>query len=200
MALPQQVRVKLSSEAAEYVSLTPVVVQTLPFAELMHHVASAAGPDPVRVREILKRGTLVSGASRFRWEGWLCEEADAEAAVALLPKPEPGRRLDPICCLKATLASSTSRVDISREAAMPRRFLRRRSYWQCLLEASGEARYLTYSYRDRADHYRVDLVAEACERLRNDSALLKFDGLAKQIRMREFDHIHWVVGREAPAR
>ncbi|MGJ5814982.1 hypothetical protein [Paludibaculum fermentans] len=197
MALPQEVRVKLSSEAAEYVALTPVVVQDLPFAELMHHVATAAGTDPVRVREILKRGTLVSGASRFRWEGWVCEETDAEAAVAMLPKPEPGRRLDPACCLRATLASATSRIDIPREAALPRRFLRRRSFWQCLLEASGDARYLTYSYRDRADHYRVELSAEVCGRLKQDTALLKFDGLKQQIRMREFDHIHWVVGRAA---
>ncbi|MBN9656806.1 MAG: hypothetical protein J0H49_01430 [Acidobacteria bacterium] len=196
MALPQQVRVKLSSEAAEYVALTPVVVQELPFTELMQHVATAAGADPARVREILKRGTLVSGASRFRWEGWVCEEADAEAAVALLPKPDPGRRLDPACCLKATLASATSRIDIPREAALPRRFLRRRSFWQSLLAASSDTRYLTYSYRDRADHYRVELSAEACEQLRKDTALLKFDGLKQQIRMREFDHIHWVVARD----
>ncbi|MGC4051318.1 MAG: hypothetical protein QM757_18325 [Paludibaculum sp.] len=196
MALPQQVRVKLSSEAAEYVALTPVVVQDLPFAELMQHVATAAGADPVRVKEILKRGTLVSGASRFRWEGWVCEDADAEAAVALLPRPEPGRRLDPACCLKATLASPTSRIDVPREAAHPKRLLRTRSFWQCLLDASGQPRYLTYSYRDRADHYRVDLTAEACEQLKKDAGLLKFDGLKQQIRMREFDHIHWVVARQ----
>ncbi len=197
MALPQQVRVKLSSEAAEYVALTPVVVQELPFAELMQHVATASGTNPARVREILKRGTLVSGASRFRWEGWECDAADAEAAVALLPQPEPRRRLDAACCLKATLASATSRIDVPREAAQPRRFLRRRSFWQCLLEASGDARYLTYSYRDRADHYRVELSTEACEQLKKDTDLLKFDGLKQQIRMREFDHIHWVVAREA---
>lgn len=199
MGLPQKVRVKLSSEAAEYVALTPVVVQELEFEELMHHVAGASGPDPQRVKEILKRGTLVSGASRFRWEGWVCEDADAEAAVALLPKAEPQRRLDPACCRKATLASTTARIDISREAAEARRLLRRRSFWQCLLETSGEARYLTYSYRDRADHYKTDLTAEACAQLRKDAELLKFDGLRAQIRMREFDHIHWVVGR-APGR
>lgn len=197
MALPQQVRVKLSSEAAEYVALTPVVVQEMPFAELMQHVATAAGADPTRVREILKRGTLVSGASRLRWEGWVCDEADAEAAVALLPRPEPERRMDPSCCIKATLANATSRIDVHREAAMPKRLLRRRSFWQSLLEASGDTRYLTYSYRDRADHYRVELSAEACEQLKKDTDLLKFDGLKQQIRMRDFDHIHWVVAREA---
>lgn len=195
MALPQKVRVKLSSEAAEYVALTPVVVQELAFDELMQHVAGASGPDARRVREILKRGTLVSGASRFRWEGWECEEADAEAAVALLPKPEPQRPMDPACCLKATLAGTVARVDIAREAALPRRFLRRRNFWQCLLEAPGEPRYLTYSYRDRADHYKVELTAAACSQLKKDADLLKFDGLRKQIQMREFDHIHWLVGR-----
>ena len=35
MALPQTIRVKLSSEAAESISLTPVVVQDLAVAELI---------------------------------------------------------------------------------------------------------------------------------------------------------------------
>ena len=76
MALPQTVRVKLSSEVAEAISITPVVLQELPVRELVEHLLGIAGKDESRIREILRRGTLVSGASRFRWAGW---EADLES-------------------------------------------------------------------------------------------------------------------------
>ena len=62
MSLPETVRVKLSSEAADYVSLTPVVVQELPLRELVEHMLGITGKDEARVRDLLLRGTLVSGA------------------------------------------------------------------------------------------------------------------------------------------
>ena len=65
MALPPTVRVKLSSEAAEAISLTPVVVQELAIRDLIEHVLGVAGKDEARLCEILLRGTLVSGGSRF---------------------------------------------------------------------------------------------------------------------------------------
>ena len=68
MPLPQTVRVKLSSEAAGAITITPVLLQELPVGELIGHVLGLAGKDEARIREILFRGTLVSGASRFRWE------------------------------------------------------------------------------------------------------------------------------------
>ena len=43
MPLPQTVRVKLSSEAAEAISLTPVVVQDLPTIELIEHILGITG-------------------------------------------------------------------------------------------------------------------------------------------------------------
>ena len=70
MALPQTVRVKLSTEAAEAISITPVLVQELPVRELVEHMLGVTGKDEPRIRELLVRGTLVSGASRFRWAGW----------------------------------------------------------------------------------------------------------------------------------
>ena len=38
MSLPDTVRVKLSSEAAEYVSITPVVVREMPVRELIEQL------------------------------------------------------------------------------------------------------------------------------------------------------------------
>ncbi|HEY1339869.1 MAG TPA: hypothetical protein VGF59_20290 [Bryobacteraceae bacterium] len=90
MTLPATVRVKLSSEAAEAIALTPVVVQEMPVRELIEHMLGITGKDEARIRELLLRGTLVSGASRFRWAGW---EADAEGLRALLATfPDPIRR------------------------------------------------------------------------------------------------------------
>ncbi len=76
MALPQTIRVKLSSEAAEAISLTPVVVQEMPMRELVEHMLGVAGQGRGAHPRMLLRGTLVSGASRFRWAGW---EPDAES-------------------------------------------------------------------------------------------------------------------------
>ena len=56
MALPPTVRVKLSSEAAESIALTPVVVQELPMRELVEHMLGVAGKDEARIREMLLRG------------------------------------------------------------------------------------------------------------------------------------------------
>src|ERR1035438_8165903 len=91
MALPQTVRVKLSSEEAGAISITPVVVQELPVRDLLEHLLGGTGKDVPRIREFLRRGTLVSGASRFRWAGW---EADAESVMELLasfPDADPSR-------------------------------------------------------------------------------------------------------------
>ena len=81
MSLPDTIRVKLSSEAAEYISLTPVVVREMPLRELVEHMIGITGKDEARVRDLLLRGTLVSGASRFRWTGM---ETDPESVHALL--------------------------------------------------------------------------------------------------------------------
>ena len=65
MALPQTVRVKLSSEEAGAISLTPVVVQELPVRDLVAMglwVAGFAGKTIVwrGERFVLKGGKLVS--------------------------------------------------------------------------------------------------------------------------------------------
>src|SRR5215208_2705507 len=91
MALPATVRVKLSSEAAESISLTPVVVQQLPVRELIEHMLGLTGKDERRIRELLLRGTLVSGASRFRWTGWEADPEGLREVLATFPDPEPSR-------------------------------------------------------------------------------------------------------------
>src|SRR5437868_13724826 len=103
MALPDRIRVKLSSEAAEGISITPVVAREMPLRELVEYMLGITGKDEARVRELLLRGTLVSGASRFRWSGW---EAEAPAIAELLrtfPAPEPERPFASARCVRAIL-------------------------------------------------------------------------------------------------
>ena len=66
MPLPDSVHVKLSSEVAESISITPVVVRDIPIRELIEHMLGITGKDTHRRHELLLHGTLVSGASRFR--------------------------------------------------------------------------------------------------------------------------------------
>ncbi|MBI5084015.1 MAG: hypothetical protein HZB13_05385, partial [Acidobacteria bacterium] len=155
MSLPETVRVKLSSEAAEYVALTPVVARDLPFIDLLELVVGAAGMDEVRVREFLKRGALVSGATRYRWAGWECGAAELAEALGRMPRPEPLREFAEAKCVRVVLTGRGSRLELRRETALQRRLFRRRNFWQSLMEAAGAPAYVTYHYRDRADHYHA---------------------------------------------
>lgn len=195
MPLPETVRVKLSSEAAEYVALTPVVARDLPFTELLEHAICVAGMDESRVREILKRGSLVSGATRFRWTGWECGEAELAEALRRMPQPDPLREFVAAKCVRVMLTGRGSPLELRREAASQRRIFRRRSFWQSLMEEAGVPAYMTYHYRDRADHYRAALAPETVARLRRDAALLRFGDLARQVRSAPFDHLELVVER-----
>ena len=61
--------------------------------ELVEHMLGVAGKDEPRIREMLLRGTLVSGASRFRWTGWEAEPESLRALLATFPDAEPGAAL-----------------------------------------------------------------------------------------------------------
>jgi hypothetical protein len=195
MPLPELVRVKLSSEAAEFVALTPVVARDMPLAELLEQVLSATGPDAARVCGILKRGSLVSGATRYRWAGCVCEEDEIAGLIASLPGPEPHRPLRLEHCARFVLSAGTGRVEISREHAQETRLLKRRSFWQSLEEAVSAPVYVGYLYRDRSDHYRVAVSAETRARLQEEAALLRYDTLTRQIRALEFHSIEFIVKR-----
>src|SRR5215212_4987641 len=129
MPLPPTVRVKLSSEAAEAISLTPVVVQELPVRDLVEHILGVTGKDETRIGELLLRGSLVSGASRFRWQGW---EADCDAVHTLLatfPDPDPARAFAAGNCVRAVLRGGRQAIELAREAAARKGMFQRASFW-----------------------------------------------------------------------
>jgi len=91
VALPSAIIVKISSESAGYVSMTPVARRELPLAELVEKILAVTGKQPERVHEILKRGTIVSDGARFRWQGLPAEEPDIAELLSAFPDAEPNR-------------------------------------------------------------------------------------------------------------
>lgn len=188
MPLPETVRVKLSSEAAEAISITPVVVREIPIRELVEHIVTIAGKDEERVREILLRGTLLSGASRFRWSGWQADRDDIRSVLATFPDADPGRPFAAEFCTRVVLRGGARPIEIPREAGARKAVFHRRSYWDVLMEvlSSADIRYQEYSYRHGADCYRAALSAAAAERLRAASDDMQYTTLREQIRSAGF--------------
>jgi hypothetical protein len=188
MPLPATVRVKLSSEAAEGISITRVVVQELPLHELIEHMLGITGKDEARIRELLLRGTLVSGASRFRWTGWEADGTAIRELLATFPDHDPARPFTCERCVRAVLRGGRQSIDIPREAGARKPLLRKTTFWQSLMEiaAAGEVRYLHYSYKDRADCYRLELALADAEKLRAAGELVRYTTLREQIRAAGF--------------
>ena len=184
MALPQPVRVKLSSEVAEAISITPVVLQELPVRELVEHLLGIAGKDEPRIREILLRGTLIVGATRFRWAGWDADVASLRELLATFPDADPARPFAAAGCIRVTLRGGRHPIEIPREAAARKSLFQRQTFWDLLMEvvaASGPA-YSGYSYRERADQYLREFTVVEAERVRAAATAVRYSALREQIR------------------
>jgi hypothetical protein len=197
MALPQTVRVKLSSEVAEAISITPVVLQELPVRELVEHLLGIAGKDESRIREMLRRGALVSGASRFRWAGWDADAASLRELLATFPDADPSRPFAAAGCVHAILRGGGRAIDVPRLAAARKSLFQRTTFWDVLMEvvaASGPA-YSGYSYRDRADRYLRGFTRPEAERLRAAASAVRYNSLRDQIRSAGFEQAELHVMR-----
>src|SRR5271157_485706 len=188
MAWPQTVRVKLSSEIAEAISITPVVAQELPVRELVEHALGIAGKDERRIREMLLRGTLIIGASRFRWAGWDADLESLRELLATFPDADPSRPFAAELCLRAILRGGRHAIEIPREAAERQSLFQRKTFWDLLMEVVGGPRghtgpaYYGYSYRDRADRYLREFSLAEAERVRAAAAAVRYSALRDQIR------------------
>jgi hypothetical protein len=197
MSLPERVRVKLSSEAAGAISLTPVVVQEITVRELIEHMLGVAGKDEARICELLKRGTLVSGASRFRWTGWAADAASVREMLATFPDADPGRTFAAERCVRAVLRGARGAVEVPREAAAQKGILRRGSFWDVVMAVAADAElvYSGYSYRDRADRFAGPLTAADADRLREGSEAAKFSTLREAVKAGVFTGLEVYVTR-----
>ena len=174
MTLPAQIPVKYTEEEAEYLSVRPVVKQTFLLAELVDMILGVTGKDPARVQQILRTGTLVFNFYRYWWTGF---DADAEALRAVLaqfPDADPARLFRAEDCSVAVLVGKhfqpapghvtlpSNGLDLSHAEAGRKRLLSRNSFWDALMNVSGERppAYLGYSYQRRADLYMMEISPE----------------------------------------
>lgn len=195
MPLPEKVPVKISSEAAGSISISPVVRQELSGSELIASIVGVTGKDATRIHDVLHQGVLVSGASRFRWAP--IEAALEEITLALqgFPDPRPERPFDAAKCLRAALTGGRSPIELTREAASRKSLFGRRSFWQALMEVASRLSpaYYQYSYSDRADVYRVELPLETAHALQAEASLLRYSSLEAQVREYTFNRLElWV--------
>jgi hypothetical protein len=196
MSAPAHVRVKLSSEAAGSISLTPVVVRDLEFAALIDELSAVCGKDCTRALQILRRGSFVSGATRFRWEPLALEPADLAGCLAQLPDPDPARIFAGDQCTRLLLIGSPGApIPVDRRLAAQRRFLRRRSFWGAIVEAAPAPEYVTYDYRERADRYRASVHASGRARIQAALSLLRNAALARQIARLRCDCVEFLTPR-----
>lgn len=159
MLLPAEIQVRISSEAAGTISITPVVTQRLPFRDLVEVILGSAGKDAGRVREVLQRGAVVQGASRFRWEPVSAEPDELAALLETFPSADPSRPFRADQCFAVRIRTGSQVVEMSRESASRRGLFRRRSLWDELMALTEGAtlEYIDYSYRVKADVYRLRL-------------------------------------------
>ena len=199
MALPERISVKISSEAAGTISITPVVRQELAAAQLVENILRVTGKDAARVRDVLRQGTVINGASRFRWESLPISLEDLSGVLAAFPDPDPGRAFDAGRCVRARLAGGRAPIELERAAASQKRWLRRRSFWEAVLEVAGRAplTYRDYSYGDRADVYYTELTPATAQLLRESAGLLSYSSLAAVVREYSFSRLELWVERTA---
>jgi hypothetical protein len=174
----------------------------MPVRELVEHLLAVTGKDEARIRDLLSRGALVSGASRFRWTGIEADAGSLQALLATFPDPDPSRQFASSRCVRAVLRGPLQPIGIPREIGERRglgdRIFRRASFWDRLMEivASGGPRYNGYSYGDRADIFQVALDGAYAQRLRDASHLVRYTALEAQIRSTPIDSIELYVVRE----
>src|ERR1039457_4582359 len=198
MALPPTVRVKLSSEGAGSISITPVVVQNMPVRELVEYMLGGTGKDEARIRELLLRGNLVSGASRFRWTGWDVELEGLRELLATFPDADASRRFAAANCTRATLRGGRQPIEISREAGARKGLFQRETFWDALMKVidGTTPAYAGYSYRERSDRYLREFTHAELEQVRGARGLVRYTTLSDQITTLAFKQAELYVRRE----
>ncbi len=198
MPLPDTVRVKLSSEDAGAISISQVVVRDMPLRELVGLMLGLTGKQAARVRELLLRGTLVSGASRFRWAPMEASLDDIGLLLTAFPDPKPDRPFQRELCVAAVLKGPSIRLELPRRVCAERRMFRASTFWDAVMElaGSGVLRYAGYSYRDGADRYQLTLEPRAVSRLRECAPSIRYSTLEKQIRDSSWETLELLVPRE----
>jgi len=192
MPLPATVQVKISSEAAGYASVTPVVVQDIELARLITYIAAAAGTAPTAVSALLERGVVVFGASRFRWKGFTADARELAELLAAMPSDDPSRPFSAERCVSVTFVSEARRFRLPREVASRRRLFRQ-SFWKSFLDAAPAPSYVRYLHSEGADLYTLTFGPPLSQSLHRLARLLPDRGAAKLLSAHPFARAEFLV-------
>jgi hypothetical protein len=175
--------VKISSEAASGIDLSPVRIHDIGLQELVERMLPLTSKHPARILEILRRGTFTSGSSRLRWEPVDPDLRELEDVLAAFPDADPERAFDPHLCEQVGIGT----LLIPRELGERKRLFEKQSFWNVLMDLAGTPRYLDYSYRERADVYRAELSLGAQSAIREASRKLRHPRLAEHVQAIELN-------------
>ncbi len=198
------ITVKYSEDLAQFAEVRPVRRQPMSLHELVGLVLTATGKHPDRVRERLRSGTCPYNIYRYWWEGFEIEDAALAAVLAEFPDPDPARPFRREACLWARLSDSSQPVAhtllIEKAEAAARRWFRRQSFWESLMDSVGRKQllYQEYSYLHRADIYRTELTAGDRSRVAAEAQRLARRGLRERLLQRsvEWTRLELACGRE----
>ena len=121
------------------ISITPVVVQEMPIRELVEHMLGVTGKDEARMRELLLRGTLVSGASRFRWADGKPMDRRYSRSAGYLSRSRPRRALRAGAFVRPSCAAGRQAIEIPRGGRVAQAAVPARQFWQALMQAKPAA-------------------------------------------------------------
>src|SRR5215472_12354949 len=175
--------------------MAEVAVRTIPIRDLVEQMLGASGKDVARIEEILRRGSLVAGESRLRWEGFPADAMELGAILATFPDPDPARPFDAARCFHVQLLAGREKLDIPRKIGAKRRLFRRRSLWDALMEVGSSAEYVEYSYKLRCDHYRLHLDLGKLGAVHSGASLLPYQKLRERITGSGYDSAEFFVAR-----
>lgn len=202
MALPETIPVKYTEEEAEYLSVRPVVRQTFRLEELLDMLLSIAGKDVPRLQQILRSGTAVYHYFRYWWQGFEADAHDLRAALERFPGPDSARPFRSAECAAVLLEAEggpRAPMELTREAASKKRWLRRTSLWDVLmrLAEAQPPKYATYSYSHRGDLYHVEVSPQQLETIRREAARVAPGELVGAVRnLERVQRIVFVCPRE----
>jgi hypothetical protein len=193
---PEKIRVKLVSEAAEYVSVTHVVQRDFTLPELVDVMLPVLGTDAGRIQQMIRVGTISTGEYRYRWEGLEIAAEELDSILQAVPHAEPERPFDPERCFLVRFRRGVEALALPRESAARKALFARQSFWDGLLSlAPGGIRYADYSHADRADRFTLGLDSEGWQRLRALLPLLKPASAAARLEQLHPEAIDWLTRR-----
>lgn len=197
MALPERVRVKVLSDEAGYISSARVVQRDFALHELLEALVTVSGKNPERLRQILQAGSVVVAGYRHRWAPLEAQAEELAPLLARFPDPQPGRPFEADRCVYAAIRAGVETIELPRDQAARRRFLKKETFWQVLMEVAVARApcYQSYSYRDRADVYAFEPTHEDQQRLRDAAPLLRLERLEERIRLLPLEKVTLLVNR-----